>query len=1353
MLLAQNEVELIDSPQTRIGTPATNYLVNDNGVLTLLPNTTIDTTSGNWFAVAQTFEFSPGSDSTVHGDTAIVITFSEPMDTTTIDSGISVSSSTDSLIAGSWSSMGSQLTFLPITGFTPFDTITVHIYDSLLGMFGVWKPVNYSWDFFTSPQPFFVSPQDFLVHENDSIVGRSEIRYSPMGTSPIYTISGGEDASLFSINSSTGNFNFVSPPNFEQPADNDFDGIYTFQIRASTDLLVNGTMTAFEVFQDVSITIQDVNEPPIIQSPELLAIDENDTIVLQIDALDPDTAIISSLSYSLTGGVDQNFFSISDSGLVFFNVAPDFEIANDLDSNNIYLVTLEVTDSVNQVQQNLEITINDLNDESPVITSDSSANVDENNTFAMQILANDPDGGTTLVYSLENSTNPNESEDNTLFAIDSTGLIAFITAPDFENPVDNGSDNIYRLFVQVSDGLDSVEQAISITVIDVNEPPVFITSPSFTLQENNAFSSTIVAADNDLGTTLTYSIQGGEDQAKFSITPQGLLTTDSAMNYESESFDGDDIYEVIVRVTDGVNHVQDTFSLEVLDVVEFITIWKTDNPGNTPSNQIRLPLLSPGKGIYNFTVYWGDGSSQQVLAMGSGISHSYSNPGTYEVSIVGHIEGWSFQSPTYSDAKKLIEVKNWGSLRLGIEYLKNQQPGRYFEGCTNLQITATDTLNTAGMANMESTFMDCQSLTTVPNIELWDMSSVESIRRFFRGAISFNQDLAGWNVSAAKDMSETFMNAYSFDQNLGAWHIGSASDLGNMFHGISLSTSNYDSTLIGWVQKGVNPQISFGGPNTLVCVGGIARQYLIDSRGWTIVDGGIPDIIPDLVTLPVIRSDSAIMSIAPPTASSGCTAILTATTSTTFPITDCTEITWVFTDVTGKQLEQKQLVMIDAFTLKWKTSASGSKSQITIGHRSNPSFLGNFYYNYMVDWGDSTYNIGRTGDVTHVYNSPSGTIKTVSICGEYPNLEGGTKENIQSIEHWGSIIWRNWYGNFSGISNLQITATDVPDLGLVSNMELAFEGAGLTGLSIPTINQWDVTNVTNMKRMFDNSGFDGDLSNWNVSNVTDMSWMFRNSLIASGGLGAWGNKTSKVTQMRGMFENATNFNEDISSWSQENLHTASSMFAGASSFNQNLASWDVDSVYTVAQMFDGASSFDQNLGNWKLSSTSGLGRMFANSGMSIASYDSTLAGWANNNPPSNFVLNSEGLKYCDQGTHDLLEANYGWTIINDTLSTSCGPSSRVTTEEVAGIVNDPSDIEGLNLYPNPAGQYFMLELENYEKVWVTLSNLQGQILAAPVELKNRVTKFDLSGIRDHLLFLHLDQPDGSVTLAVIRQDQ
>ena len=41
------------------------------------------------------------------------------------------------------------------------------------------------------------------------------------------------------------------------------------------------------------------------------------------------------------------------------------------------------------------------------------------------------------------------------------------------------------------------------------------------------------------------------------------------------------------------------------------------------------------------------------------------------------------------------------------------------------------------------------------------------------------------------------------------------------------------------------------------------------------------------------------------------------------------------------------------------------------------------------------------------------------------------------------------------------------------------------------LNNWDVSNVTNMHAMFDNAyDFNQPLNNWEVGNVTDMSEMF-----------------------------------------------------------------------------------------------------------------------------------------------------------------------------------------------------------------------------------------------------------------------
>jgi hypothetical protein len=110
--------------------------------------------------------------------------------------------------------------------------------------------------------------------------------------------------------------------------------------------------------------------------------------------------------------------------------------------------------------------------QSPVITSPTSVTYLENdNTPAYTITATDPDAGHTKTYTLETG-----GVDNALFTINNTtGVISFITSPNFELPTDANGNNVYSIKVKVCDNGTPVlcaTQDVVITVQDVNECPI-----------------------------------------------------------------------------------------------------------------------------------------------------------------------------------------------------------------------------------------------------------------------------------------------------------------------------------------------------------------------------------------------------------------------------------------------------------------------------------------------------------------------------------------------------------------------------------------------------------------------------------------------------------------------------------------------------------------------------------------------------------------------------------------------------------------------------------------------------------------------------------------------------------------
>ena len=174
-----------------------------------------------------------------------------------------------------------------------------------------------------------------------------------------------------------------------------------------------------------------------------------------------------AVTWSLNGGVDAAHFQIDpNTGELIFQSAPDFENALDDGADNTYTVVVRAVDGAgNASDQTVAITVTNANDNSPVFTSGAAASFAENGTgTAYTAAATDADGN-SLTYTLA------AGGDNDLFNINTTtGAVTFKVAPDFEAPTDAGADNVYDITVTASDGTHTTNQAVAITVTNLDEP-------------------------------------------------------------------------------------------------------------------------------------------------------------------------------------------------------------------------------------------------------------------------------------------------------------------------------------------------------------------------------------------------------------------------------------------------------------------------------------------------------------------------------------------------------------------------------------------------------------------------------------------------------------------------------------------------------------------------------------------------------------------------------------------------------------------------------------------------------------------------------------------------------------------
>ena len=339
---------------------------------------------------------------------------------------------------------------------------------------------------------------------------------------------------------------------------------------------------------------------------------------------------------------------------------------------------------------------------------------------------------------------------------------------EFTNSIADTGD---LLDLRITFGLNAGDEDIAIDLIEVTGDAISDTTPPSIVGLTPTNNATDIPVDSNfiielnepiqLGTGTIQLLLDGVSIEDFEVTTSSRLTLDgnSLTIDPTNDLDNNGNYYVFVptgaiqdlSANDFVGILNDTdwnFTTVSATQRPFITTWKTDNPGISNDNQITIHTRL--NHTYDFSVDWGDGTSSSNVT--SDITHTYSEPGTYQISITGVFPAIMFGiiNGETRDELKLLEINQWGTQPWEIL-------GAAFDGCENLDVVATDIPDLTNVTDIGFMFRGCDTLVFNSSIGDWDVSNVTIMWSMFNDAPAFNQDIGSWNVSNVTLMSGMFV--------------------------------------------------------------------------------------------------------------------------------------------------------------------------------------------------------------------------------------------------------------------------------------------------------------------------------------------------------------------------------------------------------------------------------------------------------------------------------------------------------------------------------------------------------------------------------------------------------------------
>ncbi|MCA0948472.1 cadherin-like domain-containing protein [Salipiger pacificus] len=481
-----------------------------------------------------------------------------------------------------------DFTSMPISGYAAPNDVTSEGYtatENSLSLEGnTWKKV-------ALPQPYIPD-------------GESVLRFE-FSSSEIGEIMGiGLEANSDFNNSEQVHFQLAGSQNWATFANQDYfgyspeDGTVTIEIPLADYAGMEFTYIVFindddanssaqSTFSNVQLTVETADLAPAFESDPAFVLTENETLVGNVFAADPEGA---DILYSITGGDDAGLFTIDEqTGVISFDEAPNFEFPSDFDGDNVFELTVTADDGSNTTSADHTVTVEDAN-EAPVISGtieDVDLEAGEATSIDLStLLVEDEDAGSAPTIRAElqdGSALPSgiTLDGNTLL-VDETTPEGSYTIAIFAN--DGELDSATPITFTVDVAQTSTPEAEVIYRINAFGPEVAAIDggPNWSSDGNGSADNPYLSTTDSRGDTQGYT---GSLAAIPDGVPQAVLDTarssNAAFSYNIPVENG--TYQVKIYVAElfsgfqGTNNRNFDATLEGVVPVEFDNI----NPGGT----------------------------------------------------------------------------------------------------------------------------------------------------------------------------------------------------------------------------------------------------------------------------------------------------------------------------------------------------------------------------------------------------------------------------------------------------------------------------------------------------------------------------------------------------------------------------------------------------------------------------------------------------------------------------------------------------------------------------------------------------------------------------------------------------